>query len=80
MLTRTMNNFSRNYKILKKRCRVISSKFDSSNAVSSNFVSPQLDHWQCDQIGRNFTILASLGYILLDQFSPKQAVSTHGLL
>jgi hypothetical protein len=32
---------------------------------------------QCDQIGRNF---CHLGYFLLNQFSPNQAVSTHSLL
>jgi hypothetical protein len=26
---------------------------------------------QCDQIGRNFAIWATLGYYLLNQFSPK---------
>ncbi len=31
---------------------------------------------QCDQIGRNFAVEATF---LLSQFSPKQAVSTHGL-
>jgi len=35
---------------------------------------------QCDQIGRNFAIWATLGYSLLNQFLPKQAVSTYGLL
>ncbi len=35
---------------------------------------------QCDQMGRNFAIWATLGYFLLNQFLPKQAVSTHGLL
>jgi hypothetical protein len=34
---------------------------------------PKIDTWQCDQIGRN------LGYFLHNHFSPKQAVSTHGL-
>jgi hypothetical protein len=32
---------------------------------------------QCDQIGWNFAIWASLGYFLLNQFSPKQAASKH---
>jgi hypothetical protein len=35
---------------------------------------------QCDQIGQNLAIWATLGYFLLNQFSPKQAVSTHDLL
>ncbi len=36
---------------------------------------------QYDQIGRNlFTTWAILGYFLINQFLPKQAVSTHGLL
>jgi len=35
---------------------------------------------QCDQIGRKFSIWATLGYFLLNQLSPKQVVSTRGLL
>jgi hypothetical protein len=35
---------------------------------------------QCDQIGRNFATWAVLGYFLLNQFLPKQAVSTRDLL
>jgi hypothetical protein len=35
---------------------------------------------QCDQIGQYFAFWDTLGYFLLGQFSPKQAVSTHGLL
>jgi hypothetical protein len=30
---------------------------------------------QCDQIGQNYGTLATLGSFLLNQFSPKQAVS-----
>jgi hypothetical protein len=35
---------------------------------------------QCDLIGRNFNILATLGYFLHNKFSNRQAVLTHGLL
>ncbi len=35
---------------------------------------------QCDQIGRNFAIWATLGYFLANQFSPKQAFFKYGLL
>jgi hypothetical protein len=35
---------------------------------------------QCDQIGRNLTIWATLGLILPNKFSPKQAVSKHDIL
>ncbi len=35
---------------------------------------------QCDQIGRNFATWATLAYFLLNQISPNQAGSMHGLL
>ncbi len=35
---------------------------------------------QYDQIVKNVGIFATLGYILLNQFSPKQALFTNGLL
>jgi hypothetical protein len=35
---------------------------------------------QCDQIWQKFVNWAILGYILLNQFSPKQSISTHDLL
>ena len=42
--------------------------------------SLQVNHKQCDQIGRNFDIWTALGYFLLNKFSNAQAVSTHSLL
>jgi hypothetical protein len=33
---------------------------------------------QCDQIGQNFDIWATLGYFLLNKFSNTKAVSTLG--
>jgi hypothetical protein len=57
----------------------------TSELIIQNFFSASLTPWksngflaltqeQCDQKFRH------LGYFLLNQFSPKQAVSTHGLL
>jgi hypothetical protein len=45
-----------------------------------NFTAYHVACTQCGQIGRNFAIRATLGNFLLNQFSPKQAVSAHGLL
>jgi hypothetical protein len=62
--------------------------FDIRRAASSSSFPPfaccikktGADLNQCDQVGRNFSTWATLGYLFHNQFSPNQAVSIHGLL
>jgi hypothetical protein len=56
-------------------------KYVISFCLGMQFLSSgKSPRYQCDQFGQNFTIWANLRYFLLSQFSPKQAVSTQGLL
>jgi hypothetical protein len=41
---------------------------------------PDFNDFQCDQIGQNLDIRATLGYFLPNKFSQTQAVSRDGLL
>jgi hypothetical protein len=56
--------------------------FEAMDELVSNRLTGDRFHNQCDQIGRNFSNWATLGYfrlLLLNQLTPKHAVSTHVL-